>query len=215
MIRYIFILSTILSQNIFGQTITIKDSLSDKPIANANIKSNDLGLTSNSYGQADLSVFKEGEAITISHITYQSKVINKTNVINNIIYLNSMTNILPDIVLTENNKIPLSKKYPVFTVKPKGLQLIETSSAELVASTSSVIVQESQAGGGSPNYRGMEANRLLIVVDGIMLNNTIYRSGHVQSSSTINPFFVKSIDLQSGPSSVAYGSGAMGGGTNI
>ena len=80
-----------------------------------------------------------------------------------------------------------------------------------MASTSSVIVQESQAGGGSPNYRGMEANRLLIVVDGIMLNNTIYRSGHVQSSSTINPFFVKSIDLQSGPSSVAYGSGAMGG----
>ena len=119
--------------------------------------------------------------------------------------------ILPDIVLTENNKIPLSEKYPVFTVKPKGLQLIETSSAELVASTSSVIVQESQAGGGSPNYRGMEANRLLIVVDGIMLNNTIYRSGHVQSSSSINPFFVKSIDLQSGPSSVAYGSGAMGG----
>ena len=211
MIRYIFILSTILSQNIFGQTITIKDSLSDKPIANANIKSNDLGLTSNSYGQADLSVFKDGEAITISHITYQSKVINKTNVINNIIYLNRMTNILPDIILTENNKIPLSKKYPVFTVKPKGLQLIETSSAELVASTSSVIVQESQAGGGSPNYRGMEANRLLIVVDGIMLNNTIYRSGHVQSSSTINPFFVKSINLQSGPSSVAYGSGAMGG----
>jgi len=211
MIRYLFILSIIISQNVFGQIITIKDSLSDKPIANANIKSNDLGLTSNSYGQADFSIFKNSDVITISHISYKSKVIIKKNIINNIIYLNSITNILPDIVLTENNKTPLSKKYPVFTIKPKRLRLIETSSAELVASTSSVVVQESQAGGGSPNYRGMEANRLLIVVDGIMLNNTIYRSGHIQSSSSINPFFIKSIDLLSGPSSVAYGSGAMGG----
>ena len=57
----------------------------------------------------------------------------------------------------------------------------------------------------------MEANRLLLVLDGIALNNAIYRSGHMQASSTINPFFLESINLISGPASVGYGNGAMGG----
>lgn len=211
MSRVFFFLMMIYLQNGFGQKIIIKDSLLDKPIANTNISSNSLGLISNNDGGADLSLFNEGDTIIISHISYKSKYIVKTKLTDSVIYLNQMTNMLPDIVLTENNKTTLSKKYPVFTIIPKGLKLIETSSAELLASTSSVVIQESQAGGGSPNYRGMEANRLLLVVDGVMLNNTIYRSGHIQSSSTINPFFIKSIDLLSGPSSVSYGSGAMGG----
>tara|TARA_B100002052_G_scaffold43020_1_gene35713 strand:+ start:344072 stop:346369 length:2298 start_codon:yes stop_codon:yes gene_type:complete len=211
MIRFLFLLMIMCVQRGFGQTVIIKDSLLNKPITNANISSNSFGVISNSDGKADLSLFKNNEVIVISHVSYKRKNIIKEALRDSIIYLKQMTNILPDIVLTENNKTPLSKKYPVFTIKPKGVNLIETSSADLIASTSSVVVQESQAGGGSPNYRGMEANRLLLIVDGVMLNNTIYRSGHVQSSSTINPFFIKSIDLLSGPSSVAYGSGAMGG----
>ena len=50
-----------------------------------------------------------------------------------------------------------------------------------------------------------------MIVDGIPLNNAIYRSGHLQSSATINPFFIESIKLISGPASVSYGNGAMGG----
>ena len=85
------------------------------------------------------------------------------------------------------------------------------STAELLSTNSEITVQESQSGGGSPNFRGMEANRLLLVVDGIPLNNAIYRSGHLQSAATINPFFIRTVSLLSGPASVAYGNGAMGG----
>ena len=74
-----------------------------------------------------------------------------------------------------------------------------------------ITLQESQSGGGSLNFRGMEANRLLLVVDGIPLNNAIYRSGHLQSSATINPFFINQAALLSGPASTTYGNGAMGG----
>ncbi|MBL0098204.1 MAG: TonB-dependent receptor plug domain-containing protein [Bacteroidetes bacterium] len=35
---------------------------------------------------------------------------------------------------------------------------------------------------GSPVLRGFEASRILIVVDGVRLNNLIYRSGHLQIS---------------------------------
>ena len=91
------------------------------------------------------------------------------------------------------------------------MDVLESSVGNLLSRKSPVVVQESQPGGGSPNYRGMEANRLLLVVDGIQLNNAIFRSGHLQNSATINPFFIQSISLVSGPASVAYGSGAMGG----
>ena len=59
---------------------------------------------------------------------------------------------------------------------------------ELLKQSIGIHVQESQSGGGSPNFRGMEANRLLVILDGIALNNAIYRSGHVQSSNIINSF---------------------------
>ena len=36
-------------------------------------------------------------------------------------------------------------------------------------------VQKSQSGGGSPLIRGFEANRVLLVIDGVRMNNAIYR----------------------------------------
>jgi hemoglobin/transferrin/lactoferrin receptor protein len=85
------------------------------------------------------------------------------------------------------------------------------STANLLNQAVGVSVQESQPGGGSPNFRGMEANRLLVVIDGIALNNAIYRSGHVQNINTLNPFFIDNIRSVTGPASVVYGDGAMGG----
>ena len=115
-------------------------------------------------------------------------------------------------MLNEINKMSISDKYPLFTIRPSGfVSRIESSTANLLSSQSSIVVQESQSGGGSPNYRGMEANRLLLVIDEVPLNNAIYRSGHLQNSASINPFFVESINLVTGPGSTAYGDGAMGG----
>ncbi len=41
--------------------------------------------------------------------------------------------------------------------------------------------------------------------------NKTSRNGHVQSSSSINPFFVEDINIVTGPAAVVYGDGAMGG----
>ena len=66
-------------------------------------------------------------------------------------------------------------------------------------------------GGGSPNLRGFEANKVLIVVDGIRLNNAIFRSGHLQNVITIDPSIIDRTEIMFGPSSVMYGSDALGG----
>ncbi len=85
------------------------------------------------------------------------------------------------------------------------------TSADLLAHKPGVAVQKSQQGGGSPNIRGFEANRILLVIDGIRLNNAIFRGGHLQNAVSIDPAILNNSEILFGPSSVAYGSDAMGG----
>lgn len=59
--------------------------------------------------------------------------------------------------------------------------------------------------------RGMEANRILLVVDGVRMNNAIYRKGHLQNSITVSPNILDKTEVIFGPSSVIYGSDALGG----
>ena len=85
------------------------------------------------------------------------------------------------------------------------------TTAELLAQDGSVFVQKSQMGGGSPNLRGFEANKVLLVVDGVRMNNAIYRSGHLQNVITLDPNAIARSELMFGPGAVIYGSDALGG----
>lgn len=85
------------------------------------------------------------------------------------------------------------------------------TSADLLSQAGNVFVQKSQMGGGSPVLRGFEANKVLLVVDGVRMNNAIYRSGHLQNAITLDPLILKQVEVVFGPSSVAYGSDALGG----
>ncbi len=85
------------------------------------------------------------------------------------------------------------------------------SSADLIANTGDIFVQKSQLGGGSPVIRGFEASRILLVVDGVRMNNIIYRAGHLQNIVTIDNAILDRVEILFGPSSTIYGSDALGG----
>ncbi len=85
------------------------------------------------------------------------------------------------------------------------------TAAELLTASGKVFVQKSQLGGGSPVLRGFEASRVLLVLDGVRLNNAIYRAGHLQNVLRIDQNQLDRIEVVYGPSSVAYGSDALGG----
>ncbi len=72
-------------------------------------------------------------------------------------------------------------------------------------------IQKSQMGGGSPILRGFESNRVLLVVDGVRMNNAIYRSGHLQNSISIDNSILERAEVIYGPGSLMYGSDALGG----
>ena len=96
----------------------------------------------------------------------------------------------------------LAAKTSVITVETTG---------ELLESSGQVHLQMSQQGGISPVLRGFEANRVLLVVDGVRMNNAIYRAGHLQNAGSVDPFSVAQTQVIMGPGSVLYGSDALGG----
>lgn len=89
------------------------------------------------------------------------------------------------------------------------------NTGDLIMSTGNVFVQKSQQGGSSPVIRGFEASRVLIVIDGIRMNNAIYRSGHLQNIITIDQNQLERLEVMYGPSSTLYGSDALGGTINM
>jgi hemoglobin/transferrin/lactoferrin receptor protein len=85
------------------------------------------------------------------------------------------------------------------------------STADLLQNSGAVFVQKSQQGGGSPVLRGFEASRILLVVDGVRMNNAIYRSGHLQNAITMDNAALERAEVIFGPASTVYGTDALGG----
>lgn len=85
------------------------------------------------------------------------------------------------------------------------------NTGDLLINTGNVFVQKSQQGGSSPVIRGFEASRVLLVVDGVRLNNLIYRAGHLQNAITVDQNMLSSMEVLYGPASTIYGSDALGG----
>jgi hemoglobin/transferrin/lactoferrin receptor protein len=79
------------------------------------------------------------------------------------------------------------------------------------AAGASVWMQETNSGGGSPILRGLVGPHVLILVDGVRLNDSTTRLGPNQSLNTIDPAHVERVEIVKGPSSVLYGSDAVGG----
>lgn len=78
----------------------------------------------------------------------------------------------------------------------------------------SVLVQKTSYGQGSPFLRGFTGFRTLLLVDGIRLNNSVFRDGPNQYWNTVDPWSVDRYELVLGPASVLYGSDAVGGAVN-
>jgi outer membrane receptor protein involved in Fe transport len=76
-------------------------------------------------------------------------------------------------------------------------------------------VQKTNHGGGSPFLRGLVGNQVLVLIDGIRLNNATFRLGPNQYMNTIDAFSLERIEVVRGSGSVAYGSDALGGVVNL
>ncbi len=86
---------------------------------------------------------------------------------------------------------------------------------EALQGVTGVFIQKTNHAGGSPFVRGLTGNQSLILVDGIRLNNSIFRFGPNQYMTLVDPLIVDRIEVVKGTGSVQYGSDAMTGVINI
>src|SRR5688572_13172576 len=82
---------------------------------------------------------------------------------------------------------------------------------EMIEEATGVSVQKTGPGQGSPFIRGFTGFRNVLLIDGIRLNNSVFREGPNQYWATVDSYMVESLEVVRGPSSVLYGSDAMGG----
>ena len=201
-----------------AQKVKVLDQQTGKIVKNTSIFNDKetINITTDVNGFADISEFKNNEIVVFSHLSYAVLRLKKSIIKskNYIIYLTKESEQLDEVVISLFKKEEKTARIAeqIAVLNARDIQKISPqTSADLLATIPGIKVQKSQFGGGSPVIRGMESNRVLLVVDGVRMNNAIYRKGHLQSSITVTPNMLDKTEVVFGPSSVVYGSDALGG----
>jgi hemoglobin/transferrin/lactoferrin receptor protein len=82
---------------------------------------------------------------------------------------------------------------------------------DALAAQPSTLIQKTAHAQGSPYIRGFTGYRNLFLIDGIRLNNSVFRDGPNQYWSTVDPLGLSRLEILRGTASVLYGSDAIGG----
>ena len=205
-------------QTLFGQKVKVIDALTQQPLEEVFIVSQDNKRysTSDKEGSFDLTDFEASDRLSIKMMGYESLVLSqkeikrRSYVIALFLDEKKLSEIILSVARTATQSKKIAEKVSIIN-KASIKKFSPRTGAELLQIAPSVRLQQSQAGGGSPVLRGFEANRVLLVVDGVRLNNAIYRSGHLQNAITIDPNSIERVEVIYGSSSVGYGSDALGG----
>lgn len=121
---------------------------------------------------------------------------------------------LEDFVSTPTRVVETDFETPYRVDSISGQDLIERSVRSLPEAfeqTPGVLVQKTAHGQGSPFIRGFTAYHNLLLIDGIRLNNSVFRSGPNQYWNTIDTRGLSGIELVKSQGSVLCGSDAVGG----
>lgn len=204
--------------------ISVLDDESGKLIKGAQIKlfdQNGLRLascTTDAQTQCsfDSQIVAKADWLRVEHAAYDTLSLKMAEVAqaNYKIQLKYRSFGSEEIIMVANRRGELKSDIPhqIQVIKAQDIALKNPqTSADMLAQNGQIFVQKSQQGGGSPNLRGFEANKVLLVVDGIRMNNAIYRSGHLQNVNTLDPAMIHRTEIMFGPGSVIYGSDALGG----
>lgn len=205
-----------------AQRVIVLDADTKAPISNVavfNADKSKIALTGFD-GYFDASVFSLGERISLKHISYE---LRRTSIAlvkkqGNKIFLIMKPEQLDEVVLSVSKWEQQKKDIPnkIVSIDARSIAFgAPQTAADLLQNSGKVFVQKSQLGGGSPMIRGFSTNRLVLSVDGVRMNNAIFRGGNLQNVISIDPFTVRNTEIIFGPGSVIYGSDAIGGVMNF
>jgi len=169
-------------------------------------------------GNTSISDFSINDTLVFTFNSYKTQTLTVATILNEgrWVIMESTSNMLDGVHIiaplrNENNdKVETTNQTEIISAEELE-ELNAQTTADVLQNADGIQVQKSQMGGGSPIIRGFEANRVLLVIDGVRLNNAIYRGGHLQNSVTIDNNVLSQVEILYGPGSAVYGSDAIGG----
>lgn len=222
LLSYILLITKILS----AQVVVVQDETTNEPLEFVNVsaerkENNNRGYThvvsrTNSEGKTDISGLKNADTIYFDAFGYTTAKLTYKQLEKNAFVVNLAPNSfsLNEVVISMNRWQQDKKDVPnkITTIRRSDIVLQNPqTTADMLSASGEVYVQKSQLGGGSPMIRGFSTNRVLLTIDGVRMNNAIFRSGNLQNVIAMDAFATERTEVIFGPGSVIYGSDAIGG----
>lgn len=214
-------------------TLKLYDKLTTQPIEGAQVeyswndkrtgqKNMRIAISSNKgFCELEEQAMQAQASFTITHISLGTPVHFTADDISRehyILYLSNNTHALDEAVVSANRTEERARDVSrqIDLIKRQQITFAnQQNTADLLFNQGNIYLQKSQQGGGSPIIRGFEANRVLLVIDGVRLNNAIFRAGHLQNVLRIDQNVLQKAEVMYGNGSVIYGSDALGGVVNL
>lgn len=201
-----------------AQQLKITDAETGLPVSDAIIYStnNQHSSFSDAKGYVNLSALPDADSLLVRQLGYNAALVSVADLKKE----NYRIQLKPSAVTGEEVVIAASKweqnkrEVPVHvsTVTKREAEFLNPqTAADLLALNGDVFVQKSQMGGGSPMLRGFSTNRVLLVVDGVRMNTSIFRAGNVQNALRLDANNTEAAEVVFGSGSLIYGSDAIGG----
>lgn len=207
-----------LSYSAMAQTILLIDKTTREPLPGQIIYTKEpiFSAITNQRGQIQIQGFKDADSIFVNALGYLPLTISFKDIETNKYMIELIENpvSLSEISITANRWEEEEKEnaFRIEKLKMKDMDLQNPqTTADLLGAGSSVYIQKSQQAGGSPMLRGFGTNRVMLVIDGVRMNNAIFRSGNVQNVISLDANAMESVEVLFGPGAVMYGSDAIGG----
>jgi len=208
----------LLSVEVMSQTVQVLDSLSGRPLHMVTLSGETPAAfaVTDAAGKADVSAFVQSGHITFRMLGHGTRELSFRQLEEagfRVRMQRESMQLGQAVAVATRWDSPLADvpgHFAVITSREAVLRQPQTT-ADLLEASGQVFMQKSQQGGGSPMIRGFATNRLLIAVDGVRMNNAIFRSGNLQNVISIDPLALERTEVLFGPGSVMYGSDAIGG----
>ena len=201
-----------------AQTVTVVDASTRAPLEAATLYHPASGASAitDVKGRAPFAAFAGADSILFRMVGYQPLVLGAAEVAARQyrVALAPQPFALAEFVVSANRWEQDAARVPkqVSVLRPRDVAFNNPgTAADLLEGSGEVFVQRSQLGGGSPMVRGFAANRVLIVVDGVRMNNAIFRGGNLQNVIGVDANALERAEVLHGPGAMTYGSDAIGG----
>lgn len=197
--------------------VIVKNANTDKPVEGVTVTIDNVFIgETGPLGKLRIPLGKTDDILTFYHTSYAARTLKRSQLIqmNYQVSLRESVLNIQEVVIKANRIEQDNRKsaQEIRTIDAKRMSSqFQGNTADALALDPNVFIQKSQSGGGSPMIRGMSTSRILLLIDGIRMNNAIFRSGNVHNVISIDGTTISNMDITLGPGGVLHGSDAMGG----